>query len=446
MTGTGSPAVNISREIDEGALTRFQVRAIALCSLVAFLDGLDSQSIAVAAPIIVETIGATRAALGPIFSAGLLGAMLGALTFGPLGDRFGRKRMLIGCAALFGIFTILTAFCSSYPSLLAVRLFAGLGLGGATPLFIALASEYAPQRRRAVVASLIWAAFPLGGLVGSFLNAALLASFGWRSLFLIGGALPLLVALALLAWLPESIRYMIATGADPVRIRSVVARVRPGIPAGVRFVADEGQAAGVPVTQLFAGGVAARTLLLWVPFFAGFGILAIVVVWTPVLLRDHGISLSAASFALGVHGIGALIGMSCAGRLLERFGALAVLVPSFLLGAASTAALGYAAVSAPAMETVLFLVGISVGTGASGSIALAALIYPTAMRSSGIGCAMGVGRFGQVLAPLAAAAAVAAGWTGERLFLLFAVVPALGALAIVALHRRTPVPAPRPAL
>ena len=444
MTSTDGAVMNVGREIDDGALTRFQVRAIALCSLVAFLDGLDSQSIAVAAPIIVETIGATRAALGPIFSAGLLGAMLGALTFGSLGDRFGRKRMLIGCAVLFGIFTILTAYCTSYLSLLTVRFFAGVGLGGATPLFIALASEYAPQRRRAMVASLIWAAFPLGGLVGSFLNAAILEFFGWRSIFLIGGALPLIVALTLLVWLPESIRYMIETGADPIRISSVVARIRPGIPADVQFVADEGQAVGVPMAQLFTEGNAARTLLLWVPFFAGFGILAITVVWTPVLLRDHGTPLSVASLALGIHGIGALIGMACAGRLLERFGALAVLVPSFLLGAASTAMLGYAAVSAPVMEAVLFFIGIFVGVGASGSIALAALTYPTAMRSSGIGCAMGVGRFGQVLAPLAATAAVAAGWTGEQLFLLLAVAPILGALAIIALRRGAPVPVPGP--
>jgi len=442
MISSGGTVMNISQVIDDGALTRFQIRAIALCSLVAFLDGLDSQSIAVAASIIVENIGLTRAALGPIFSAGLLDAMLGALTFGPLGDRFGRKRMMIGCTTLFGIFTILTAYCSSYPSLLAVRFLAGIGLGGATPSFIALASEYAPQRRRAMVASLIWAAFPLGGLVGSFLNAAILAFFGWQTIFLIGGALPLAVALTLLVWLPESIRYMIAAGADSMRIRSIVAQLRPGTPADVQVVADEGRAIRAPFTQLFTDGASARTLLLWVPFFAGFGILAIVVVWTPVLLRDHGTSLSVASFALGIHGIGALIGMACAGRLLEKVGALAVLVPSFLLGAGFTAVLGYAAVSVPVMEAVLFLVGMCIGVGASGSIALASLIYPTAMRSTGIGCAMGVGRFGQVLAPLAATAAIAAGWTGGQLFLLLAVAPALGALAIVMLRRGTPAAVP----
>jgi len=441
VRGAESAVVDITRVIDDGVLTRFQMRAIALCSLVAFLDGLDSQAVAVAAPAIADTIGLSRAALGPIFSVGLLGAMLGALTFGPLGDRFGRKRVLVASAVTFGVFTILTAYCGSYAELLAVRFVAGIGLGGATPCFIALASEYAPQRRRAMVASLIWAAFPLGGMVGGFLNAAILAHYGWQSIFLISGALPIIVALALMAWLPESLRYMVTAGADPVRIGAVVARIRPATPPGARYVADEGRTERAALRQLFTEGRMARTLLLWVPFFTSFGILGITVVWTPVLLRDHGIPLSQAAFVLGVHNIGALIGMGSAGRLIERYGARATLVPSLLLGAGFVGALGYAAASVPAMATALFLVGLFVGLGASGSIALAALSYPTAMRSTGVGWAMGMGRFGQVLAPLLATAAAVAGWTGSQLFLLFAIAPVLGALAILALRGGRPMAA-----
>ena len=438
MRGSDSLPVDITRVIDDGVLTRFQMRAIALCSLVAFLDGLDSQAIAVAAPAIADTIGLPRAVLGPIFSAGLLGAMLGALTFGPFGDRFGRKRVLVGCAVAFGMFTILTAYCGSYGEILAVRFLAGVGLGGATPCFIALASEYAPQRRRAMVASLIWSAFPLGGMAGGFLNAAILTRYGWQSIFLISGTLPVVVALALVVWLPESLRYMIAAGADPARIGAVAARIRPGTPPGTRYVADEERAGGAALRQLFTEGRMARTLLLWVPFFTGFGILGITVVWAPVLLRDHGIPLSQAALLLGVHNIGALIGMSSAGRLIERYGARRILVPGFLLGAGCVGALGYAAASVPAMAAALFLVGLLVGLGASGSIALVALSYPTAMRSTGIGWAMGMGRFAQVLAPLLAAASVTAGWTGSQLFLLFATAPVLGALAILALQSGRP--------
>ena len=432
---TAADPVNVSRVIDDGPFSRPQVVAIALCSLVAFLDGVDSQSIAIAAPIIVDSLQVSRTALGPVFSAGLLGATFGALLFGPLGDRFGRKRMLIAAAAIFGVFTLATATVASLQALVAVRFLAGIGLGGATPCFIALASEFAPRRRRAMVASLIWAAFPLGGALGGFINAALLKDFGWRAMFYVGGVLPLLVAAVLAVALPESLRYLLARNAPAARVAAVLNRLRPGLPSATRYVADEERAHGAPLRQLFADGRAGVTLLLWVPFFMAFGVLAITVVWTPVLLRDHGIAPTAAGVALGVHGLGALIGMGAAGRLLERFGAVPVLVPALLLGAVFTGLLGYAAYSLPVISAVLFLIGISVGTGASGSIALAALTYPTSMRSSGIGWAMGMGRFGQVFAPLFATWTVAMGWNGGQTFLAFALAPLIAALAVLALRR-----------
>ena len=279
-----------------------------------------AQSIAVAAPIIADELKLARAAFGPIFSAGLLGAMIGALSFGPLGDRFGRKRALIAATVIFGVFTLATPMARSYEQLLAVRFAAGIGLGGATPCFIALASEFAPSRRRAMVASLIWAAFPLGGSVGGFANSFILTNFGWQTIFWIGGVLPIVVAAALIVWLPESLAFLTGEGRDAARAGAVVRRLRPDVPADARFVSDEVRMAGVPLKNLFADGFAMRTFLLWIPFFMAFGTLALTVIWTPLLLRDNGISPAQASIVLGVHGIGALIGMAVAGRLMERLG------------------------------------------------------------------------------------------------------------------------------
>ncbi len=441
MTGVGvGEAINITRVIDERGFGSYQVRAIALCGLVGFLDGIDTQSIAIAGPIIADTLSISRASLGPIFSAALFGAMVGALTFGPLGDRFGRKRMLVAAAVLFGIFTLATAFTNSYESLVVVRFLAGLGLGGATPCFISLATEYAPKSRRAMIASLIWATFPLGGTLGGFINGYLIARFGWQTMFLVGGALPLLVALALLVWLPESVRFLLARKGDDREVHRIVSRIVPGIDRGARIVADEERVVGVPLKHLFSDGRALGTVLLWVPFFMAFGLLAITVVWTPILLRDNGIPPSQAAVVLGFHGLGALVGMGSAGRLMERFGAVATLVPSLIIGAVATAALGYAATSVPPMSAVLILIGLFVGFGASGSIALAALTYPTAIRASGIGWAMGMGRFGQVVAPLLASLMVSFGWRGTEMFLAFAIAPVLGALAVL-LIRWTAAPA-----
>lgn len=434
MTPQGDGSINISRVIDEGGFGSYQVRAIVLCSLVAFLDGIDSQSIAIAAPIIADNLNISRAALGPAFSAGLLGAMIGALTFGPLGDRFGRKRMLAVAAVLFGIFTIATAYVTSYQNLIAIRFLAGIGLGGATPCFISLATEYAPKRRRAMIASLIWAAFPLGGTVGGFFNSFLISTYGWQTMFLVGGVLPLIVAAAVLLWLPESIRFLLAKGTQDAEVRRIASRLVPGASAHARIVADEERVEGAPLKHLFTGGRGVGTVLLWVPFFTAFGLLAITVLWTPVLLRDNGIPPSQAALVLGFHGLGALVGMGSAGRLMERFGSVAVLVPSLLLGAVATAALGYSATSVVSMSVVLILIGLFVGLGASGSIALAALTYPTAMRSSGIGWAMGMGRFGQVTAPLLTSLMVGGGWRGTEVFLAFALAPAIGAVAVLLLR------------
>jgi MFS transporter, AAHS family, 4-hydroxybenzoate transporter len=432
MSGDNNQVVNITQAIDASPFTAFQITAIALCSLIGLLDGLDSQSIAVAAPLIADTLGIGRTALGPIFSAAVLGAMIGALTFGPLGDRFGRKRCLIVASLIFGVCTLLTAAATSYNALLLVRFVAGLGLGGATPCFIALASEYAPHRRRAMIASLIWASFPLGGTVGGFLNGFILARFGWPAIFLFGGVLPLIAAGALLIWLPESIRFLVAQDRDSEKARAIVRRIVPSVSPTAQVVADEEHIQGAAVKRLFTEGRATGTLLLWVPFIMAFGTLAITVLWTPTLLRANGIAPSQAAVVLGFHGIGALIGMGSAGRLIERFGPIATLVPALILGTLATAAVGFAATSVTSMSVVLALIGVFVGMGASGAIALAALNYPTAIRSTGVGWAMGMGRGGQVIAPLTTSLMLGLGWGTAKVFVVTAIAPFLAALFVLA--------------
>ena len=201
-----SGTVDLPALIDSQPLSAYQCWIIGLCALVALLDGMDTQSIGVAAPLIADLLGVTRPQLAPIFSAGLVGAALGAFAFGPLADSFGRKRFLVLACAVFGVFTFATALCASFEALLVCRFLTGLGLGGALPCFVALASEFAPARLRATAVTVTWAAFPLGGMLGGFLNAALIDTFGWRAIFYAGGVAPVLVALLLARWLPNSLR------------------------------------------------------------------------------------------------------------------------------------------------------------------------------------------------------------------------------------------------
>jgi len=424
--------VNVTRLIDEGPLTRFQIGTIVCCALVNLFDGIDTQSIGVAAPFIADGLGIKLAHFGPIFSSALVGATLGAASFGPLADRLGRKTLLVAAAIFIGIFTILTALANSVSALVACRVLAGLGLGGATPCIIALTSEYAPARLRATLVTLMWSSFPFGGMVGGLLNTFLIAHIGWRAIFYIGGFVPLIVAVVLFFYLPESIKFLLTRRHDNDAVRRIVARLRTiAVNNASNFVVEEHRLPGATIRHLFTQGRALGTLLLWVPFFMGFGVLTVVTLWTPALLRLNGIPPAATAFVVAFNGLGAFIGQSTAGRLMERFGILAVLFPAFLLGTAATVGLGYGASSVALAATCIGLVGLFLGLGTAGAIALSALIYPTPIRSTGVGWSMAMGRFGQIVGPLIAGALLGAGWNAGRIMIVIACGGLIGAVFVV---------------
>ncbi len=428
-------SVDLPALINRHRISGSQLLIIGLCSLVALLDGLDTQSIGVAAPAIAKLFGLEKPQLGPIFSAGLIGAAIGALIFGPLADQFGRKRFLVLATLIFGIFTVLTAYCPNFKTMLACRFATGLGLGGALPCFVAIASEFAPVRNRAAVVTLTWAAFPLGGMLGGFLNATLIEQYGWQAIFYIGGIAPLIVALLIAGLLPNSLRQEYGTAAGQRRIAILVERMfgQPVSP-GTTFYSSEPAPSGQPVRQLFADGRAIGTLVLWVPFFMAFGCLTVVVLWTPTLLTTYGIAPAATAKVVACNGLGAAIGMAVAGTLMQKFGVIRTLVPSFVLGALVTIALGQEAHSVPLAALFTGLVGLFVGLGAAGAVALAALVYPDALRSTGTGWAMGVGRIGQAVAPLIAGAMLARHWNVPDIMLVIGLAPAIAALFIIILR------------
>jgi MFS transporter, AAHS family, 4-hydroxybenzoate transporter len=434
MTGPSASTreVNVTRLIDDGPLTRFQIGIIICCALVSALDGIDSQSIGVAAPFIAEELGVKLADFGPIFSWALVGATIGAASFGPLADRFGRKTLLIVAALLIGVFTILTVFANSVVTLKTVRALAGLGLGGATPCFIALTSEYMPARLRAPLVTLMWSAFPLGGLLGGLLNWYLIPHAGWRAIFYLGGVAPMVLAVVLFFYLPESIKFLLVRRNDMKGVGGVVARFGTSPVRGdAHYVLDEKPLPGASIRHLFTEGRALGTLLLWVPFFMGFGVLTVAVLWTPALLKLNGISPASTAFVVAFNGLGGFIGQSTSGRLIQRFGILPILIPAFLLGAAATVGLGYGASSVPLAATFIGLVGVFMGLGTGGAIALAATIYPTPIRSTGAGWGMAMGRFGQIIGPLIAGGLLGAGWTAGPIMTVTACGGLIAAVFVV---------------
>ena len=233
------------------------LRVATLCAMVAFFDGVDTVSMGPAGPAILETLHFAPTRLGPIVSAALLGAVIGAFSFGNLADRFGRKRMLLVATLVFGLLTLATAYATSFGELILIRFIAGLGLGGATPCFIAIATEYTPKEHRARVTSTIWTAFPVGNVVGTLLAAFLLAKFNWQAIFIVGGMFPLLVFLALLIWLPDT-RHVASPGAEPV--------------FGAGTAPTMGESRQVRYKVLFGADTAIDTVLLWIAFLSVFGV------------------------------------------------------------------------------------------------------------------------------------------------------------------------------
>jgi len=434
---SASPAlrVDVAGLIDDRPVSALQFRVFALCALVALLDGVCSQGIGVAAPLMREALGVTAVTFAWAFSAGLFGAAIGAMAFGPIADKIGRKPALVFAVALFGAMTIATAFANSFTLLLIYRFAAGLGLGGAIPCFIAMGAEYAPARRRAMYTSILWAGFPLGNAVGGFVNSYLIANFQWPTVFMAAGV-PTLISAALLSFLmPESLRFQASRGIRTAQTERVIRTIDPKLPPGPLepfMRAETGKGAKIPFVDLFTDGRATGTVLLGLILLLGFATTTVAVLQTPtLLLRGWNIPPATSSFLVGVFSIMSVCGMGASGRLVERFGAAGALAPAFICGAGFLAGLGYAATSPLVLIVTMGLLGFSVPLGAGGTIALTAMFYPTAMRSAGTGWAMGLGRLGQVLSPLVIGLMIALAWAPPSIFIAMATAPLLAGLCVI---------------
>ncbi len=438
--------VNVTELIDLRPVTELQVRVALLCALTIFLDGIDVIVIGLVAPSLAAAIGVSVTSFGPVFGIGQAGVLVGVLTFGPLGDRFGRKRLVIASMILFATFTLLTIWTTSFNELMVVRFLTGLGLGGAAPNAVALTSEFAPKRLRAAFVSLQWAALPLGGVAVGLMSSVLITQWGWQSLFYIGSVVPLFLAAALVFILPESVSFLLARGLDTGSVRKTVARLAPDLPADpdTRDVVNTEKLPGAPMKHLFTEGRAGVTLLLWVPFFTSFMILIFITSWIPTLLRANGLSVAQAGFAIALNSFGSFIGSASVGRLMDRFGAYRVLIPTFVLASIAAGLLGFSLTNlGSAALAIITLSGFFAGASQAGVIALAAVVYPVAIRSTGVGWAMAIGRFGAVVGPILGGLLLGWQWRADQILLVIAVPELIGALCVFLVGK---LPAARPAL
>jgi MFS transporter, AAHS family, 4-hydroxybenzoate transporter len=444
VTGTSTSdtsAVDVAAFIDAQPVGAFQIKLLLTCAAVLFLDGFDTQAIGYVAPALAKDLGLGRGMLGPVFSAGLFGLMIGALLFGPLADRVGRKKIIIFSTLAFGLGALATAFVRDVNTLLAIRFLTGLGLGGAMPNAIAMTSEFNPRRRRATMVMVMFVGFSIGAALGGLLAAALIPQFGWRSVFVVGGVAPLLLTPILAMRLPESVRFLALTGRADQLVAELLALVDPKavFAPGTRFVVNEPALAGLPVAHLFQGGRTAATLLLWVVFFMSLLDLYLLSNWLPTVLNDLGASVSTAVVAGSMLQVGGVVGTLALGSVIDRFSFRALALVYFI-AVFAVAAIGQLGHSIFFVTVAIFVAGFCIVGGQIAANALAAGFYPTSIRATGVGWALGVGRVGSIVGPLVAGATLdmrllGLGLGTSSIFMLASAAALCAALAAFSLGR-----------
>lgn len=433
--GLGSE-IDVADTIDSSPIGPFQRHVVLMCAAVLFADGFDTQAIGYVAPELTRLWHISRPALGPVFSAGLFGLMIGALLFSPVADRIGRKRIIVLSTAWFALGTLATVLATDTSTLIGIRFLTGLGLGGAMPNAVALTAEFSPHRRRATLVMLAFCGFSVGAALGGLIAAALVPSYGWRSVFVVGGLAPLVLVPVLARSLPESIRFLTLRGAHD-EVAALLSRIAPGGPAGAVFRLREERPRGIAVLRLFDRGRALATFLIWIVFFMSLLDLYFLSNWLPTVLSDLGASVSAAALISAMLQVGGFVAVLALGGVMDRF-SFAGLALTYGAAAVAIALVGQSGHSVVTATAAIFAAGFCVVGAQTAANALVAAYYPTLLRSTGVGWALGIGRIGSIVGPLLGGMLLTMRWPSADLFLVAAVPALIAAAAAAGLWRLMP--------
>ena len=435
--------VDIKGFIDESPIAPYQWLLVVLCFLIVLADGMDVAIMGFVTPPILQDWNIPRAVFGFVISAAPFGLVIGALLAGPSSDRFGRRPVLIVSVLAFALLTIAAAFASTPLEMAALRILAGMGMGAAMPNTTTLLSEYAPARCRALMITVMFSGFTLGSALIGFGAGYLIPLYGWRSVMLLGGVVPLALVPLLLIFLPESARLLALRGAPPGRIGAVLGRV-----TGHRFAGDQAfasveppVAAKKPIALLFTQGFGGLTVALWVTYFMGLLVVYLLTGWLPTMMKDAGLSISTAANVTALFQIGGTIGAVAVGWVMDRARPAHVIAATYFGGALFILGVAWFGIGSPGLAALVFAAGFCMSGAQTGLNAFAPACYPTAARATGVSWMLGMGRFGSIVGSTVGGALLGLSWSFGAILTLLAVPAVLAAAAIASAARRSPAPA-----
>ena len=435
-----SKPVNINDLIDHGKFSFRQILIVLLCLFFNMVDGFDITAMAVTAHQIGEDMQLSEDKLGLVFSFSLAGMMLGAMFLAALSDVIGRRTMIIITLTLVGATVLLTASVNSLPALILLRFISGLGAGAMLASVATLASEYSPEKFRAMAVTAVTAGYPLGAMTTGLVASSVVPEFGWQGMFIAGGSATLLLALIAFFMIPESLHFLCKKQPDDAlqRVNKILQIFKiqslqhlPSIENTGGATEADRQNIYQKMLTLLTPEFRRSTLTLWATFFLCISTLYFLMSWTPKLIINLGYSADAGNLAFTLFNFGGVLGIFILGYLASKW-SLSTLISIFAITSAVFMWAFAGAVSLDFNQTnlmlLIFIIGISMQGGYTGMYAVAAKIYPIEIRSTGVGWAIGLGRFGAVLGPGIAGYMIASGLPITINFMVFAVPMLIGGI------------------
>jgi AAHS family 4-hydroxybenzoate transporter-like MFS transporter len=435
-SGAAVAKLNLTELLEGSRIGPLHVRLFLLCMASLVMDGFDVQAIGYVGPAMLTDWGIPAPNLRWVFMAGNAGVLIGSLVFSMVADKVGRRPVLVWATLFFAVLTIATAYSRDLNELLVLRLVAGIGLGSIMPNATALIGEFSPKSSRVALMMTITTGFTVGAAISGFVAAWLIPHYGWRSVFLVGGLIPLVIAAAMAWGLPESLQFLAVRKRRFDQLTHWLKKLDPNlrVDASTEYVASESSRGGVPLSQLFRDGRGTVTVLIWVANFMNILILYSLSNWLPIVLNGMGIAEVTAVIIGAMLQVGGTVGAFGLAWVIARKGFTPTLVATFALAAVSIALIGQPGIGVGLLTFIVFVAGWCIIGGQPGLNSLSASYYPTYLRSTGIGAGLGVGRLGAIVGPYIGGALLQAQWAPQQLFWAAALPALISTVAVLALR------------